>query len=98
MVMCQLGSCFLTKREALRTIEDELGFPDPKPFFLPWYFVQESGGWVPIVDFEGLAKDVKKYDLVALVSGVVGLSPSDPQKREVILFVRSIVDKHRFTK
>ena len=79
-------------------IEDELGFPDPKPFFLPWYFVKESDGWVPIVDFDGLAKDVKELDLVAKIGHVACLPPSDPQRRKVILYVRGIVEKHRYTK
>lgn len=96
MIMCSQGSSFLTTREALRKVERELGFPNPVPFFLPWYYVQETGGWVPIVDFDGLAQDIKKHGLVSRVADVVGLPPTDSKKKEVIALVRGVVEKHRF--
>lgn len=85
-----------TKTSALGIIRDVLGFPNPSPRFLLWYFnLDDRGRYVPIVNFQTLAKDIKTQGIVAEVEAIVGLSPNNPEKIKVLRRVQKVIETHK---
>lgn len=97
MVMTQGDMEVVSRSQALKMVED-LGFINPSPRYLLWYFTDYCGGYKPSVDFETLAKDVKELGLVAKVANVASLPEGDERRREVFGLVKKVVDKHRLHK
>jgi hypothetical protein len=85
----------LSKTAALKIIERQLGFPKPSSRFLHWYFICENQEYVPVVDFNTLAIEIKEKGIVEMVATVVGLPPDDAKKNEVLRQVQKIIQKHR---
>jgi len=42
----------ITQTQALKIIETEIGFPNPTAKFVEWYFKEDGGTFIPIVNFE----------------------------------------------
>jgi hypothetical protein len=83
-----------TKTGALRLIETKLGFPKPSPQYLCWYFRKEEGEYVPIVNFDALAEEVKQRELVKAMGEVVELSDTESAKKQVLSEIKMVIDKH----
>lgn len=85
-----------TKTSALGIIRDVLGFPNPSPRFLLWYFYLDDGGYyVPKVNFQTLARDIKAQGIVAEVGTVAGLSLNNPEKMKVLRRVQKVIETHK---
>ncbi|MFA5986821.1 MAG: hypothetical protein WC819_05760 [Parcubacteria group bacterium] len=97
MVMTQGDMMAFTRSRALRMVED-LGFKNPSPRYLFWYFTDYCGGYKPSVNFETLAKEIKECGLVARVAEIASLPEGDKTRREVFGLVKKVVDKHRLHK
>jgi hypothetical protein len=70
----------LSKTAALRIVEKQLGFPKPSPRFLHWYFRRENQEYLPRVNFDALAQDIQKENIIETVATVAGLAPNDEKK------------------
>lgn len=86
---------FFTKTQALKVIEDVVGFPRPQARFLSWYFdVADGELYIPKVDFLKIAEEVKKRDLVRRMGEVRKLEIHDQRRQAVLTEIGSVIKSH----
>lgn len=86
---------FFTKTQALKVIEDVVGFPHPQTRYLSWYFdVADGELYIPKVDFPALAKEIKKRELVRRMGEVRKFDMHDQRRQAVMMEISSVIKSH----
>ncbi|MEN8252397.1 MAG: hypothetical protein ABFQ53_02355 [Patescibacteria group bacterium] len=83
-----------SKTGALKMVE-KLGFLNPSPRFLHWYFDKQDDAYMPIVDFQSLAEEVYTLDLASDAAMVAGLPPDNLEKETVFHNIKQAIRRHR---
>jgi hypothetical protein len=86
---------FFTKTQALKVIEDVVGFPRPQARYLSGYFdVADGELYIPKVDFLKLAEEIKKRDLIRRMGEVRKLEIHDQRRQAVMMEISSVIKSY----
>lgn len=94
----------LTRSQALSKITREVGFPNPSPEALSWYFHLEAGKFLdddekvyykPAVDFEAVGQVFRFLNLIDKWATVKDRDDSDVEKEGTLTVIKAVIKKYR---
>jgi len=84
-----------TRSQAMRMVSDIVGFPNPSPHKLSWYFeIRHDGKFIPKVNFVSLAKELDEKSLVAKMGIVVHLPVGHADRQKIEDEIHAVIRKH----
>ena len=87
---------FCSKTEALKLIEEKVGFKKPSVKYLHWYFkCNQDGLYYPLVDFKSLRAELEKEDLITKMANVAHLAENNFSRQAVVAEIREVVFNNR---